>query len=74
MTMPDRHHFMMRLIELELVEEHRGPIPVFDKHGDVSQSPTDETDSWQSIRFACRGCLKLRPARESHRKETNRLG
>lgn len=69
LTMPDRHHFLMRLLELELILEHGGAVPEVDQHG-VPKPSLEDSKSWDdtNTRYACSVCLKLR----FHRNFDNR--
>lgn len=66
MTMPDRYHFLQRLLELELDPLEGGGIPTISGRGLPIPTLLDDA-GWTGIRYACAGCLKLR----SHRAFDN---
>jgi hypothetical protein len=60
---PDQHHFMQRLLALELVPEYGGPIPTI-VHSPINHTidpPLSERQAWKFMRYACVRCLKLLP-------------
>src|ERR1051326_5609099 len=62
---PDRHHFVQRLLALELVPEYGGPIPNIMPappfSATVIEPPLGDIQAWKFMRYACVGCLKLLP-------------
>ncbi len=57
---PLRHDFVQRLLALELLPEHGGIVPLFDEREQQLTPPWDGPE-WRSNKYACCGCMKLRP-------------
>ncbi|KAK3315740.1 hypothetical protein B0H66DRAFT_518337 [Apodospora peruviana] len=55
---PERHHFVQRLLALELQPEHGGIVPLM-RTVDNNLTPPMESDEWRRNKYACAGCMKL---------------
>ncbi|KAK3693096.1 hypothetical protein B0T22DRAFT_367695 [Podospora appendiculata] len=57
---PTRHDFLNRLLALELLPATGGIVPLF-RPIDNLVAPPFSDPAWRTTRYACAGCLKLRP-------------
>lgn len=58
---PTRKNFLERLLQLELDERQGGNTPLFNPRTNAL-SPAWTEPEWKLMRWACSGCLRLRPA------------
>ncbi|RYP71655.1 hypothetical protein DL769_004649 [Monosporascus sp. CRB-8-3] len=70
---PERRHFVERLLALECLEEHGGPSAIF-RARDNALQPNWDDEKWESMRWACTGCLRLLPHRHFDNHSLLRLG
>lgn len=57
---PQREHFVHRLLALELIPAHGGPVPIHHVRTRRLEPSLQDAAAWSNIRFACAGCLKIR--------------
>ncbi|RYP19799.1 hypothetical protein DL765_003145 [Monosporascus sp. GIB2] len=69
----ERRHFVERLLALECLEEHGGPSAIF-RARDNALQPNWNDEKWESMRWACTGCLRLLPHRHFDNHSLLRLG
>jgi F-box-like len=58
---PEPFHFAQRLLVFELLPEFGGAIPILRFHRKSFIIPhLEDVESWDAIRYACTGCLRIR--------------